>query len=161
MGTTAVSLGLVMGVFFPAFFAQGGDPPARSLIEASVTIVCYFVGIGILLAPNIRALVAERAPRYVLAAAALVLALVPLTVAAQTLPDRSTAADYAARWDSVDRQIRTARASGSTDLVVPQLPLALGEPYVTTNAKDWFNQCVARYYDLNTIVADAPPPGND
>ncbi|MBV9355329.1 MAG: hypothetical protein JO023_07355, partial [Chloroflexi bacterium] len=117
--------------------------------------------IGVLLAPNLRALVAEWTPRYALAAAALVLALVPLTVAAQTLPDRAAAADYATRWDSVDHQIRSARASGSTDLVVPQLPLALGEPYVTTNAKDWFNQCVARYYDLNTIVADAPPPGND
>jgi hypothetical protein len=161
LGVTVLSLGLVMGVFFPAFFAQGGDPPARSLIEASVTIVCYFVGIGMLLAPTIRALVAERAPRYALAAVGLVLALVPLTVAAQTLPDRAVAADYAARWDSVDRQIRAARASGTTDLVVPQLPLALGEAYVTTNAKDWFNQCVARYYDLNTIVADAPPPSND
>jgi hypothetical protein len=161
LGTTAVSLGLVMGVFFPAFFAQGGDPPARSLIEASLTIVCYFVGIGVLLAPNVRALVTQRAPRHALAGAALVLALVPLSVAAQTLPDRTTAADYAARWDSVDRQIRTARAAGTTDLVVPQLPLAVGEPFVTTNARDWFNQCVARYYDLNTIVADTPPPGND
>jgi Family of unknown function (DUF6056) len=154
------TLVLVMGCTFPAFFAQGGDPPARSYIVPTFALMSFFVVAGVALAPLVRRR-AWAVPRPALALAVACLALVPVVAAAQTLPDRAQAADYAARWDAEDQQIRQARAGGATSLVVPQLPRALGEPYVTTNARDWFNQCVARYYDLQSIVADQPPPPPD
>jgi Family of unknown function (DUF6056) len=154
----AATLVLVMGCFFPAFFAQGGDPPARSLIVPDFVLVAFFVCVGVGLAPLARRRPLALPRPALVAIATLLLALVPLAAAAQTLPEREPAARYAQRWDALDQQIRAARAAGRTDLVVPQLPRALGEPFVTTNPKDWFNQCVARYYDLDSIMADAPPP---
>jgi hypothetical protein len=80
-------------------------------------------------------------------------ALVPLVVAGVTLPDQVNASRYAALFDAEDQQIRASRDAGETDLTVPPLPPNFGEGFVTSDRNDWFNGCVARYYDVGSIAA--------
>jgi hypothetical protein len=137
--------------FFPSFYAQNGNPPARSLIVPQVLLIGYLVYAGLFLSP-----LAQRASIPALGVAVALLALVPLAAAAATLPERATAARYAVLWDEEDATIRGLRDAGATRLLVPPLPPNLGEEFVTANPTYWFNSCVARYYRVDSIVAVGP-----
>jgi Family of unknown function (DUF6056) len=137
--------------FFPSFYAQNGNPPARSLIVPQVLLIGYLVYAGLFLSP-----LAHRAPTHALGLVMALLALVPLGAAAATLPERATAARYAVLWDQEDATIRDLRDAGATRLLVPPLPPNLGEQFVTANPTYWFNSCVARYYRVDSIVAVGP-----
>jgi hypothetical protein len=145
--TAAVAV-LVPFCYFPSFYAQNGNPPARSLIVPGSLLIAYAVYVGVLLRD-----VPRRAPPVVVGAALTVLALIPLGIAATTLPERAVAAQHAALWDAEDQLIRDSRAAGVRDVVVPPLPPYLGEKFVTPDASNWFNVCVARYYDVRSIAA--------
>lgn len=137
--------------YFPSFYAQNGNPPARSLIVPGALLIGYLMFLGFALRP-----VASRwvpAPRSAVALAAV--ALVPLGVAVTTLPTQAQAAQYATLFDVEEQHIRAGRDAGTTDLTVPPLPLNMGEGFVGSDREDWFNQCVARYYGLRSI---ATPP---
>ena len=67
--------------------------------------------------------------------------------------ERAQAAEYAALWDAEDQQIRASRDAGEADLTVAPLPQFLGEDFVGSNRRDWFNMCVARYYGVRTIAS--------
>ena len=137
--------------FFPSFYAQNGNPPARSLIVPQVLLIGYLVYAGQFLSP-----LAQRGPQLATGLALALLALVPLGAAAATLPERATAARYAVLWDQEDATIRGMRDAGATRLLVPPLPPNLGEEFVTANPTHWFNSCVARYYRVDSIVAVGP-----
>jgi hypothetical protein len=145
---TAVLAVVVPFCYFPSFYAQNGNPPARSLIVPGSLLIGYAVYVGLLL----RA-VPRRVPAVLVGAALAVLAIIPLGVAATTLPERAIAAQHAALWDAEDQLIRASHAAGVLDVVVPPLPPYLGEKFVTPDAGDWFNVCVARYYDVRSIAA--------
>jgi len=55
-------------------------------------------------------------------------------------------------FDAEERQILASRGAGQTDITVPPLPANLGENFVTSDRKNWFNVCVARYYDVRSIA---------
>jgi hypothetical protein len=55
-------------------------------------------------------------------------------------------------FDAEERQIRAIRDAGQMDITVPPLPANLGENFVTADRKNWFNVCVARYYDVRSIA---------
>ena len=135
--------------YFPSFYAQNGNPPARSLIVPGALLIGYLLFAGYALrglaAPVFSA---DRVRAVALAA----MAVVPLVVATMTLPDQATAASYAALFDAEDQQIRASRDAGETNLTVPPLPTNLGENFVTSNRTDWFNGCVARYYGVDSIA---------
>jgi hypothetical protein len=133
--------------YFPSFYAQNGNPPARSLIVPGCILIAYAVYAGLTLR------VVVRLPGAVATAAVVLLAMVPLGIAALTFPERAAAAQHAALWDAEDALIRSNRHAGQSDLIVPPLPAYLGEKYVTTDPNNWFNVCVARYYDVRTIAA--------
>jgi hypothetical protein len=134
--------------YFPSFYAQNGNPPARSLIVPGAILIGYLLFCGYALAAF-----ALRVASPTRVAAAAMLALVPIGVAALTLPDFANAAHHAALWDAEDLQIRAARDAGVADLTVPPLPPYLGENFVGDDRGDWFNTCVARYYGVRSIAA--------
>jgi Family of unknown function (DUF6056) len=140
--------------YFPSFYAQNGNPPARSLIVPGSILIGYLIYVG-LVAASLLARASQRLPSVPRAAAVVALVLVPLSTAVLTLPDRALAAQYAALWDAEDASIRAARDAGVRDLIVPPLPRNLGEQFVTTDPRHFFNVCVARYYGLDTIAAAA------
>jgi hypothetical protein len=148
-----VSVGVALTLpfcYFPSFYAQNGNPPARSLIVPGAMLVGYLTYLGYAAAPLIHNLVA---PRRALVAVAL--ALVPVGIAITSLPERALAAEHAARWDAVDQQIRAARDAGQADVTVARQPRYLGEEFVTPDRENWFNVCVARYYDVRSIAASS------
>jgi hypothetical protein len=88
----------------------------------------------------------------------LLLAVGPLLTAARDVQQLSTARAYAMAWDQLDARVRSERSRGIRDVTVARLP-STGNvqnlEFVGTNRGDWFNDCVARYYDLSSIAADA------
>jgi hypothetical protein len=148
-----VSLGVLITLpfaYFPSFYAQNGNPPARSLIVPGAILIGYVLFLGIALRGVVGEFVsAERTRAFAL----LALALVPVVAAATTLPEQANAASYAALFDAEDRQIRADRDAGQTDLTVPPLPANFGEDFVSRDRDNWFNMCVARYYDLGSIAS--------
>src|SRR5262249_50753572 len=136
VGVTAVAAITLPFCYFPSFYAQNGNPPARSLIVPGAILIGYSFFVGWALPAR-----ARRAARVGASglAAALILALIPLGIAAISLPERARAADYAVLWDAEDQLIRASRDAGQTDLIVPALPKFLGEDFVGPNRHDWFN----------------------
>ncbi|MDQ6674433.1 MAG: DUF6056 family protein [Chloroflexota bacterium] len=135
--------------YFPSFYAQNGNPPARSLIVPGTLLIGYLLFVGYALRGLTNSISAP-------ARAAIVLALVvaQLGVAATSLPQQALAAQQAAaRWDATDQHIRASRDAGQSDIIVPPLPPYLGEDFVTSDPKNWFNVCVARYYGVESIAA--------
>lgn len=138
---------------FPSFFAQNGNPPARSQIVPTAILIAYLLSIGIAVSNDLAAWLMEHQPSAVRRGLKVLIALVPLAIVLASLPQIPPAAALAAQRDEVDAQIRRERASGTLDVHVPDLPPYLGEHFVGTDPTDWFNVCVARYYDLRTIAS--------
>jgi hypothetical protein len=138
--------------YFPSFYAQNGNPPARSLIVPGALLIGYVVFLGCALRRVVAAVdTVEWARGLALAACA----LAPIALAVTILPDQANAARYAVLFDAEEQQIRTSRDAGETDLTVPPLPPNFGENFVTSDRDDWFNGCVARYYGVDTIATPA------
>jgi hypothetical protein len=155
--TTRAVLGVIVGTalvlpfcFFPSFFANNGNPPARALIVPSfLMVLCSsFVGWHV---SGVRVQGSGVRSRWQLGVATLVLALVPIAAAVAAVPEAASAAQYAALWDAEDGAIRAARDSGARSLTVAPLPRYLGEDFIGPDPHDWFNACVARYYGLDSI----------
>jgi hypothetical protein len=145
---TAVVLITIPFCYFPSFFAQNGNPPARSLIVPGTIFIGYLVFAGYALRGFL-----ERVPASARIVATLALALVPVGIAITSVTEQVSAAQTAAAtWDAQDQRIRASRDAGLTDVTVPRPPPFLGENFVTSNPNDWFNVCVARYYGLRSIA---------
>lgn len=151
--TVTVLVGVTLPFcYFPSFYAQNGNPPARSLIVPGAMLTGYLLFVGYAIA-GVVARWLRSAHRLAPSAAAIVLTLIPLGIAATSLDERAQAAEYAALWDAEDAAIRAGRDAGQTDLTVPRLPIFLGEKFVGPDRRDWFNTCVARYYGVSSIAA--------
>jgi hypothetical protein len=149
----AVTLGVAITLpfcYFPSFYAQNGNPPARSLIVPGAILIAYLLFLGHAFG-SVWQRVAE--PRRL--AVSLALLLVPIGAAVLSLPEPAIAAQHAALWDAEDQQIRASRDSGQADVTVLPLPAYLGEDFLTPEPDNWFNLCVARYYGLQSIAATA------
>jgi hypothetical protein len=148
----AVSAGVAITLpfcYFPSFYAQNGNPPARSLIVPGAILIGYLIFTGYAFAARLQQVLPE--PRRL--AVALALALVPIGIAVVSLPEQAAAAEHAALWDAEDRQIRASRDAGEADLTVSHLSPYLGENFVTPDRENWFNRCVARYYGVRSIAS--------
>ena len=146
---TALVLLTLPFCYFPSFYAQNGNPPARSLIVPGSILIAYIMFLGVAAQPFI----VERLTPLRRSAVISALSIIPLGVAAVTLSQQPTAARYAALFDAEEQQIRASRAGAQTDLTVPPLPPNLGQNFITSDPHDWFNVCVARYYDVRSIAA--------
>jgi hypothetical protein len=147
----AVTVGVALTLpfcYFPSFYAQNGNPPARSLIVPGAILIGYMLFLGYAFGG-----LWQRVPEPRRLALTLALLLVPIGSAAISLPEPAIAAQHAALWDAEDQQIRTQRDAGASDLSVPPLPSYLGEDFVTPERDNWFNLCVARYYGVQSIAA--------
>jgi hypothetical protein len=133
--------------YFPSFYAQNGNPPARSLIIPGAILVAYLMFLGTLVPP-------VSISRLRLPAAA-TLACIPIAIAIASAPQIPAAASYAQLFDAEESGIRASQAAGQSDVTVPPLPNHLGENFVSDDRQNWFNVCVARYYGVRSIAAAA------
>jgi hypothetical protein len=155
---------VLLACMVPVYYALGADPPGRALVVPQYLLICALAFAAWLAGAYAASRLALRiGPARLLgwsgmAGCLLVLALAvgPLTsttrLASQVDSDRA----YASAWDALDTQIRAERASGNQDVTVPRLS-ATGTvqnlEFFGPDRQDWLNDCVARYYAINSISA--------
>jgi Family of unknown function (DUF6056) len=140
--------------YFPSFYAQNGNPPARSLIVPGAILIGYLLFAGYSLQGRLKLI-----PQPARVAVAVALAVAQVGVAAASLPEQVIAAQQAAaRWDTTDQDIRASRDAGQADVTVSPTPPYLGENFVTPDRQNWFNMCVARYYGVRSIATSNTGP---
>ncbi len=92
--------------------------------------------------------------------ALLLLILSPLASFFSILGLRQKARNYAADWDRQDAELQTARQSGVTDVVMPQIgdfESRIGKGpsdlHLRTDSSFWINRTTANYYGLRSVRA--------
>ena len=96
-----------------------------------------------------------------LAGLVVLLAFGPVQTLRDVMAQIEPARAYATAWDQLDREVRAERTQGVLDVTVRPLPatgLVHNLDFVGPDRHDWFNECVARYYDLNTIASTLSVP---
>jgi hypothetical protein len=91
------------------------------------------------------------------AALAAALVLGPLAATLRLVDDVAPARAYGASWDALDATVRAAQGRGARDVTVRPLPptgLVKNLDFIGPNRDDWFNTCVANYYDVRSIAAE-------
>lgn len=157
----AVTFGLLVACYAPAFYALQYLPPDRVLIinwfvMISATAVWGSLAGG-LLAPGWQAACAAQ-PKAMMAATWLVAALtiVPPLIGAAHLADALGAAQsYASTWDSYDQILTAARANGGA-VTLARLTYPGGIDNLSSDPQFWVNKCLTQYYGV-PVRALAPP----
>ncbi len=165
LGLLATAL-VLLACMLPAFYALGSNPPGRAQVVPQYVLVCSLAVLGWLLGTSQAARLCPipRHPgiSWLVAGGLLVLlALGPLRATSDSVQQIGPARAYAAAWDQLDRDVRAERRQGVQDVTVRPLPptgLVQNLDFVGPNRHDWFNECVARYYDLNTIASTLSVP---
>jgi hypothetical protein len=164
-GVVAITL-VILACMLPAFYALGSNPPGRAQVIPQYVLVCSLAALGWFLgaatASRLGPILRSPAPGWVAVGALLVLlGLGPLPMARDVLQQIAPARAYAAAWDQLDAEVRAERNHGVQDVTVRPLPptgMVHNLDFVGPNRRDWFNECVARYYDLNTIASTLSVP---
>jgi hypothetical protein len=157
---------VILACMLPAFYALGSNPPGRAQVIPQYALVCSVAALGWALGTATGARLGSSLRRpaagWVAAAALLaLLALGPLAMARDVLQQIAPARAYAAAWDELDTDVRAERNQGKQDVTVRTLPstgMVHNLDWVGPNRTDWFNECVARYYDLHTIASTLSLP---
>jgi hypothetical protein len=157
---------VIFACMLPAFYALSSNPPGRAQIIPQYVLVCGLAVLGWMVGLVVGAGRQAIGPRPAVgwaAVAALIalLAFGPAAMALDTLKAIEPASAYAAAWDQLDRQVRAERTQGVLDVSVRPLPstgLIRNLDFVGPDRHDWFNGCVARYYDVNTIASTLSVP---
>jgi hypothetical protein len=157
---------VILAAMLPAFYALGSNPPGRAQVIPQYVLVCSLAVLGWLvgsvLSDRIRPIAQNRAVVWTSVAALVVLlALGPLLTVRDVLAQFEPARAYAAAWDQLDREVRAERTQGVLDVTVRPLPstgTVHNLDFVGPDRHDWFNACVAHYYDLNTIASTLSVP---
>jgi hypothetical protein len=156
-GVLAVAV-IIFACMLPAYYALSSNPPGRAQVIPQYVLVCGLAVLGWVLG----AILGRPVSGWVPAAALIVLlAFGPVLMAVDVLQTLEPARAYAAAWDQLDREVRAERTQGVLDVTVRPLPatgLVHNLDFVGPDRHDWFNECVARYYDLNTIASTLGVP---
>ncbi len=148
--------------FPPVPYGASSLPPLRAWIVPQFILVCALVFWGIAVGLTLRARGApNRNPsaRALIFASALIIALLalgPLASARRILSLAPQVRAYASRWDDRDREMRDAKLKGKQDLTVPALGYTGGLQDLYPDPKQFPNDCVARYYGLDSVIAERP-----
>jgi len=148
---------LVIAVCLPSAYAESSMPDGRVLVEAGFILVLMMMVEGFIIGASLgqlHELAGESPPFYLeLISAILMLAILiyPLYVgykAYQKIPEYRA---LSVSWDKRDAQIRAARLSGESRVIVKGLNAPGGLAEFRTDPADWVNQCAASFYDVNSI----------
>jgi len=156
-----ISFLLIIASFAPSVYGQG-FPLERTRFAGEVCLLAALMIEGACLG----ALLSQWRPRIlggdwqILVAAFLlgIMALYPLRMAWLTLQDVQVYRERAAAWDARDALIRSLKAQGKTDLVIPQFDGVEGVKELDVSRNHWVNRCAAQYYNVHSIRA-LPPNG--
>lgn len=153
-----ICFALIMSCFVPAMYAMSKQPPPRALLIPEFVLISLLVAWSYYTVHLLRySLMGSRRRFPLLAGVSVVLAaglaLVPIQAARRTFAKSARVRALALMWDKQDQEMRAARERGETDLTVPVAYNIGGTDLMTANPQWYVNQCVARYYGVNTITA--------
>jgi hypothetical protein len=157
----AVVFVLLTFAFVPSFYALSSPAPGRARIIPQLVLLCGLACAGWAVGSQVRASWPRLLSPAALGAAALVavalVAVASLPGLRQSFADTTSAREFASRWDTIDRQIRSDRAQGERDVRVPTLAMTgniHGMDFLATDPADWLNQCAARYYRVDSLATN-------
>jgi hypothetical protein len=164
-----VTFGLLMAAYAPAFYAVLYLPPDRVLIIHWFIFAAALFAWGFIAGQAIKlALLAApgggRMPAAVWAGLALTIAglaaVPPARAATLAASGREAARNYAATWDSFDRQLRAAHAAGASSVALPLLENPGGIDNYSADPELLSNYCARIYYGVSVTAFEPPPvPG--
>ena len=155
---------VLLACMVPVYYALGADPPGRALVVPQYLLICALAFAAWLAGAYVASRLAAKIGQARLMAwsgmagclVVLALAFGPVTSSTRLASQFDSDRDYAAAWDALDNQIRAEHASGNQDLTVQRLN-ATGTvqnlEFFGPDRQDWLNECVARYYGVNSISA--------
>jgi hypothetical protein len=162
----AAVLVLIMCCTATSVYAISVMLPERARILLSLILICGTVvwsrAAGEYLAAKL--LTVDSKSRQTISAAAtvalLLVTLAPVISFVSILRIRDQARSFAADWDRQDSELKTARQSGVTDVMVPQIgdfQSRIGKGpsdlHLRTDPAFWINQTTATYYGLRSVRA--------
>lgn len=152
---------LILGCVAPSTYIQQQEPEARSAFMA-----IYYIILGITLIMSILGLAVRRSPlihqlfgndRWHLIAKLSIVLIIALGVgfavknAFDTVPIYQS---YAQLWDQRHQEILDAKSSGQKDITTYQLDdRRWGVSDLREDPDYWVNQCMATYYEVDSIIA--------
>ena len=152
-----VCFAVVMSCFVPAMYVMSKQPPPRALVIPQFILICLLVAWSYYTALLLRNTYLERSRSPLIGTVCVVLAaalaLAPIQAARRTFSKAPRVRALALIWDKQDRDILAAKDRGETDLTVPVAYNIGGTDLMTADPQWYVNQCVARYYGVNTITA--------
>lgn len=156
---------LIFICFIPAFYALSETLPLRAQILPKFILVTFMMFVGFLLMLSFLNSYADylRLKFWTLIGTSIALTLllfVPLASAKRNLSLGEKAAVYAAKWDEIEREISAAKSNGQNNVVIQninadefELGFGRADMLPTTKPTEGQNICLARYFDLDSIIA--------
>lgn len=162
----AVGFVLLFICLVPGVYATSGMIPERARITPqfvfilTVSVWSYFAGIALFRRFSVRLQNPSPGLTAGYAVITALLFMAPLVAIQRTLNLIPGARASALAWDQEDREIRAAKARGLVDLTIPvvadvesRLGARTTELQIQRDPQDWKNRCMARYYDVDSIMA--------
>lgn len=160
----------VAPVGYLAAYVRGGySPQPRTGIGSQFIFFCfacvwgYLAGLWLCRVP---ALSKPKVSHYIYwgsALLAVVLLVVPFNAARRVLAITPIVKQYAATWDTMDREIRAAKRNGQTSFIAPNFSATdldargnrciFGVRLLGPDSTNWVNECATEYYGVKSIVA--------
>lgn len=145
---------LVAAAIAPSAYA-GLQYPAERALSVALYGLLLGTGSGMLLAGGLLRSVLHPAARIWQVAPALILLAAAVYVPSTLdypLAEAAGLQRRAARWDNRHAFILEAHQDGEQDVTVQDVVIVSGLEDLRRNPQHWVNSCVARYYDLTSIV---------
>ncbi len=158
---------LVLAVCAPSAYAESAYPEARVLIEARFMMVAAMIVEGALLGISLGQLhrwAGEPVPAFLQAFIGVLFlcaSLYPLYDARKTVLEIPIYREWAAAWDAHDAAFRASVQKGVLDINLfdPQARSFddfSGLLEISSDAKNWVNQCAAGYYGAHHLAINQP-----
>ena len=158
---------LVLAVCAPSAYAESSYPEGRVLIEARFVLVALVLVEGLLLGLSLSQLhhwAGEPAPALLQAVMGVVFlcaALYPLYDARKTVATVPAYRARAAAWDAHDAAFSTSVRKGVLDINLYDPRARSFDDFsglldISSDPKNWVNQCVAGYYGAHHLAINQP-----
>jgi hypothetical protein len=158
---------LVLAVCTPSAYAESSYPDGRVLIEAGFILIATLLAEGALIGMSLSQLhlwAEEPAPillQLLSAALFILVVLYPLYDARKTAAQIPVYQAHAALWDSQAALIRLEVQKGVQNVNLSDSQARSFDPLsgleeLSSDPKNWVNQCAAGFYGLHSLTVNQP-----
>ena len=153
---TVLTLGLIASAFAPGVYGMSQSIPERAIVIPKLLIAIYLFFLGITIGTIIQKITFfnQKLIQFSIISISILTLMLSMwvfgNITIQEYRNLQTYQKYAAAWDEREALIQS---SSETNLqVIPLPPSPIGSQRTTTDPEHWINLCVAKYYDIESIV---------